>query len=735
MKNFRTSLVLRLPAIFMAIILFAPPLGGQAYRGQVVSPPLVISSVADTQDNVGAVNVAVTAMPWEDVASAMNVTFSTGTNGTLNPDTLLASVQKAAGSSASKDVETFMAALTLGYHLASGNLSALATPPANSSSSSTTSGNQGGTPAAAANLTTFPEDPRLAFEQAVGIIQWVNALNQSVQHIEKRGYNAYLAIVSIDFAPYKSGANVNIFSTVSFFSYNATATPPAPTNNLPIVLPILATDDMELINVQQSSQKTNGGSADIGALISSSLGANLNLQGSHAQSQDNLGSELNSLITTSPFERNSYLVRFGATRGPNGLVMLPQARTLPVLLLVPIDSESNDCDGPEVHWVCNTQMRDASTGEHLPLRTSGSAHATAVAALRAFAGILTTPSLGERFLESFGKADPLTGPAGSLLDDLNDGKAAKFKDDLVKLAILSDLDGEKIPAVNLSTLTEDVVSGNDTKTTKDVSDLKGQFPDLKLDSDQIQAQADKINDSYESVWTSIAAKVVLGSAYAQGDVYIPKPITPEFPPAQSVVLADDNKGFAYATLVGGANLSAGTLLANLKVKITGDPGKKLDGMTIPAQVISVSPDGKNVQLTFPSLIALANYITPPSPPAAGAGGAGAAGAPGGAGGGGAPGGAGASGGAGGAASAQPSSGIVISNSTLTLSLLKQDSNAGSGSSTVGKDSDAVPGTYTVTVLVNNGNQTLSLGPGWPQAVSAGASGTGAQAAASASTSK
>jgi len=126
---------------------------------------------------------------------------------------------------------------------------------------------------------------------------------------------------------------------------------------LPMVVPLIVSENLELESVSRSSQVYR----EYGLALIAAF-ENVGLEGGFGkvinQLRKQTGNDYNALLTTARLTDNSIRVRLGAMRSPNreggvGYEMVPRNHIVSFLLFVP-----DECNGNKMSIVANTQMRD-----------------------------------------------------------------------------------------------------------------------------------------------------------------------------------------------------------------------------------------------------------------------------------------------------------------------------------------------------------------------------------------
>jgi hypothetical protein len=221
-------------------------------------------------------------------------------------------------------------------------------------------------PGGLTNLLAAPlgMDPVSEYQAAASLYQQVKLLNQSLKDAPRfKNYDAYILTVQVTLMPYQRSAPYDAYADLSFFSgTNEAPTPPASVDeSLPLIYPILTSDQLEAASDQQSINNLTSLSLALSAAYHG-----VGVQAALSQLNQNLnaivGNNLNSLLTIGKVTQNTVALRLGARNSTttNGLTMLPEAHTIAFLVMAPHDAN-------ELEMISDVTLRDAANGRPLQL--------------------------------------------------------------------------------------------------------------------------------------------------------------------------------------------------------------------------------------------------------------------------------------------------------------------------------------------------------------------------------
>ncbi len=338
---------------------------------------------------------------------------------------------------------------------------------------------------------------------------------------------------------------------------------------LPIVVPLLVTDNIESANDAVSAQFI----AELAAALSgASQGVAFGgqLQSLNDRINKAAASERNALRTVARLGQNAIRVRFGATlqAGPTGrkdYELLPRTHTISLLVLVPHDAMQADQAVP-LGIVARTVLKDVRRGEQLDLG--------ATATFRSGLYFIVDRFKIENRLENYANCDP-----GSVIGvDFQQGKSTResaydwINDVRSRYVTYGDYKSFYKSAFCVFT------NGRESRATE---------------RDKVDARAD-----VEDLWQALLS--FNGDYSVQGQtVDLPPVETPRLPSSGlTVILTDDGKSITTARLSKPVALDASRLVADLcHTNRTGDCEDRF-------AATSISVDQNTVTLTYPSLLAL-----------------------------------------------------------------------------------------------------------------------------------
>ncbi len=262
-------------------------------------------------------------------------------------------------------------------------------------------------------------DPATRYRSATALFQRVKILNRYLRDVVCReGYRAYLVVLQISLMPRARNMPYDALTLISFFGDDSpdvlfTEANPCKrktaasgetsesgqekdqakkeaeikkiklafskrksANKTPLVIPILATDSMEVVLADRGQEFIRGLSLGLSATVQG-VGASAGLESLLKNIQSSSTKDLNSLFSVARVSDNTLMVRMGAYRqGPKAYAMVPRTHNVNVLLLVParyFKTGSNNNNGEEkvgrrsatIKLRSFTNFMDATTGEEL----------------------------------------------------------------------------------------------------------------------------------------------------------------------------------------------------------------------------------------------------------------------------------------------------------------------------------------------------------------------------------
>lgn len=433
---------------------------------------------------------------------------------------------------------------------------------------------------------TVRMDPILTYTAAAAVYQEIQLLNN---YLIESGLThdrmAYLVRTQVGVTPYLHNEPFDAYVNLSAFvrcSYppesdladkQADSALRISVGRIPepiVVLPLLVTDDVE------TGQTTN--SVDVARQLAFSLGGIIHNVAAQAELEQlnntfksMLGTDYNSLYMVSRGgASNSLQVRLGAAVNPSvDYSMLSQSHNVTFVALVPrawVRQEGCQAGSyPEIDVDSYAQFRNAKRGNALPGERD-SIHAAARKILQ------------EQFPGSYSGDAPADGHIDELLADVNGSRFAEFKNTVMP---------------DSTTLARAASTDLHAATTP---------------------------GTVFRAWTGLAA-IAQTSDYAYSAVQIPYRYRPDVDENQTVVISDNCKDTATATIVGYNDLPPGNFLAELylpkdrKVTPAPAPVTYLD-VAVAATAITQSSTNGPLKLQFPSLQGYSDTVRGKCPTAA-----------------------------------------------------------------------------------------------------------------------
>jgi len=330
-----------------------------------------------TQDEAGTAHVSVLSVaPWEEYIDALQPTFKMTSDD---------AVQEAIAGTGVLD-ESILRAFS-GMLKAAGPTLGTDGQKTPGDASKASPPELGDVPKASENATFAPTAPSVEIEPmmrhsaATALFQEVQLLNRYVRDAAvATGLVPYVVRMQVTLLPNARKEPYDAYATITFFAGNnaaaqayesaeglwARAIKPIPDTDeaidqLPRVLPLLVTDDLESTRHSEAAERIRvlaaaaqfmSGNAQIGAGVQSKA--------------DNLAKALsndfNSLLTVTRQSENSVRARLGAVRSGQHYQMVPRTHNVTFLVMVPTRTNV-------VSYVSTTTLRDAELGSRLPARS------------------------------------------------------------------------------------------------------------------------------------------------------------------------------------------------------------------------------------------------------------------------------------------------------------------------------------------------------------------------------
>jgi hypothetical protein len=219
-------------------------------------------------------------------------------------------------------------------------------------------------PGSLTNLLATPlsMDPVSEYQAAASLYQQVKLLNESLKNAPRfKDYDAYIVSVQVTLMPYRRNAPYDAYDDLTFFCASDDG-PTVANETMPIIFPIITSDQLEAASDQQSINNLTSLSLALSAAYHG-VGAQAAINQLNQNLNEIMGNNLNSLMTVGKITRNTIEVRLGArnsTSNTNGLTMVPEAHTIAFLALAPHNAG-------ELEMISDVTLRDAANGRPLRL--------------------------------------------------------------------------------------------------------------------------------------------------------------------------------------------------------------------------------------------------------------------------------------------------------------------------------------------------------------------------------
>jgi hypothetical protein len=565
----------------------------------------------ETQAEAGSTHAFGVAYPWRAFVDALQPTFP------MTPELALSSSLPTTASFAARTVEAFQAQLGVG--LPRSTFSETETRKVDAEGNvarteertrGTTSGEAPtlpaapGAPSGAATLPVLAQalqrEPFFLYSAANDLFQEVQILNRAIRELPVgKGMVPYLVRLKVSPLAHRRQLGFDIFSDIVFFNEKpswarrgeraaakrkgrtADGWPTPAMLDLPYVVPLLVTDDVELASDAVTAEALLGLAAAVTG-TAGGVGVGGQAQALRQSLNQALANRANALRTVVRLGDNSLRVRLGASyrAGPFGTKAYEQntrTHNVSLLLLVPEAAVKSFLQGgegeqPRVRAVALTSLRNVKTGELLPVTDWD----------REFEN-------RDRIRDGFKLPRRI---AERRLCDLRQGvtRTCSCRPEGITDACVTERDRDDAGEL-LSDLRDHSLNGRFDEFVRELRDrTRGFSPEEDLDF----------------LWSELAASVG-SSNVAVFTVPLPAPPPRCLPDtAQLVVLRDDKKA-TVAQISGVAGYQAGELKAALTVP-SGDQRP-----LIPQSAVAVAENLLTV--SFPSLNAL-GLVEPPATSAA-----------------------------------------------------------------------------------------------------------------------
>lgn len=212
---------------------------------------------------------------------------------------------------------------------------------------------------------------------ANALYQEVQLLSRYVEHAAiRRNYDAHLVRLQVSLMPHVRTAPYDAYTTIGFFPGNDLArsnqplrSPVSPTaRQLPVVVPLLVTDDMESALASDSSEVVRQYALALSAMIQG-FAVRSDIERYTDELVTTVTRDHNSVYQVARLGENSLRVRMGARLHSSGnFFMVPQTHNVTLLVLTPKAWQQE----AEVRVEARTEFRHSKSGEPLSARPRGS---------------------------------------------------------------------------------------------------------------------------------------------------------------------------------------------------------------------------------------------------------------------------------------------------------------------------------------------------------------------------
>lgn len=560
--------------ILLACLCLVNNLAQAQKKGTVPFTPMDTSYAQDpSQHEVGEVYVSFLGVrPLNEVIDDLQPQFD------ITPQSALQMAVPNTQNSSESGLSSFSAAFQLGLMFSPSSLP------------STNSPNSSQAPPALNNPTNLPGlpismNPASEFQAAASLFQQVKLLNQSLKDIPRfANFSPYIITVQITLVPYKRNAPYDAYADLGFFCGNNNApTPPSPeSETIPLIFPILTSDELEAASDQQSLNQLRSLSLALSAAYHN-VGAAANFNQLNQNLDTINGQNLNSLLTIGKINQNTVAVRLGArnqTGLTNGVSMVPEAHTVAFLVLAPKEAQ-------ELQMVSETTLRHTDTGKELLRQPSQ--------VLDKVDDEFITNVLAEYF---FPNED---------IHALLKGKEENLHD--FESVLINDV---------FDTNSTDAFSNFQAEVKKylyDPSDFNTNYcGQLQNNNPLSLAYANYSNldiVDFDSLWLDVSKIGGVGNEYANDLI----PLThwnPQLPKTNQTVLYMDDGQSTTFTLNAGKEISSAASKMSAELTLTNASGTSgITSNILDSDQIQLAGSGKSMSIVFPSFSAFINGVTNP----------------------------------------------------------------------------------------------------------------------------
>jgi hypothetical protein len=411
MQSRRQSLVSGNSRAPVALLLVA----GQLLSGCCSNSDFWSSGKQTAQADVASVHMAIVSVaPWDQYRDALQPSFKLSAEDALQqvlPTTAAYDERalSALGAQLGLALPTTAVSDVLTTHSTTGAATTTTEDKTTTSASGDASSLTFPTPATAslpasaalpAGTSALGTDPMTRYWSAAALYEEVQLINRCLKNAAiSEGYTPYVVRLQVTLLPCVRDAPFDAFSTISFFpgdwqpgdeeqpTFTTTSVPAGPPKPSGVrVLPLLVTDDMEVMAESRSADRLRQAALSLSASLAQA-GATAGLQSVDELLRSVLGKDFNSVFAVARLSDNSVRCRFGAQFQPNSrYAITPQSHFVTLLVLVPDPPDAGKPqrdlqagervakDSRTVRVVGRTSLVNVTTGVALDAQTQDEAH-------------------------------------------------------------------------------------------------------------------------------------------------------------------------------------------------------------------------------------------------------------------------------------------------------------------------------------------------------------------------
>jgi len=442
-------------------------------------------------------------------------------------------------------------------------------------------------------------DPFLKYRAANALFQEVQILNRYAADAAMRdGYKPYIVRLQVSLLPNARNEPYDAYIDLSFFCRATDSASPEKSltesrgidvpglARLPTVVPLIVTDSYEATLTQRQDEQVRQFGLALSFLLGG-FGGNAGANFMKKQYERIIANDVNSLHTVARLTDNTLRVRFGAmVQAQSRYAMIPSTHDISLLLLVPADAYLVD-EPREIRISAHKAFMDALEGDELGWRSSEAK----------FASIKEVAA--KYGLEEDAECFRLLGQ--SVVANRRDDFARRLE------ALAAHLDDDEPGGCSPCSRPAADASPCHPQHEMRRKRLRGLANAIWVDLANVYVGDNSLLSTFELPCTPpmvLPREQADCSTYKLPSVDATRGCAGCEPASQTIcatalALLDDGKAQAKVTLQGGNNLTASRLTGRLYYQDAAD-GASTGRIEIAATDIDVSPDRRDVTLTFPS---------------------------------------------------------------------------------------------------------------------------------------